>query len=190
MFSRSFGKKPNRNNTTKKKRIIWTIAVILIILVAFFSYFTYVVINEKNAVDNLDYDVTSVTLTSISLNIFSLDITGSINVSISFSNPTDYTTPTIFSDFKWYISPTTSLDDATYCGTGNLTSVKIPANSSINSTIPLTFSLKSISLSLFSDIRTQQFYVIIAGDGNAKIFFDLIPVSKSFVEAEPINTSI
>lgn len=132
--------------TIPRRRARLAIIPIIIVLVAFFAYVAYAANNEKTAMDNLSYTITSASLGSITPDMVNRDVTGSVVVSMRFYNPTGYDTPTFSVDFDWYISSTTSLSDAQNCGTGKLASAKIMAGNHRDSTFTLSFSLNGISL--------------------------------------------
>lgn len=164
----------------KRKREWRAIAAIILVLSTFFTYVAYTVNNEKTAIENLSFTLTSVTIASIEVDFFHFDITGSINASFLFFNPTSYDTPAFTTDFKWYISATTAKEDGQYCGTGTLNLTKISAGNTNNSTTTLTFSLQSISISLLKAIQSQQIYIILEGTVSTWIFFNVVPVSQAF----------
>jgi hypothetical protein len=170
-----------------KRNRVFAIAAILVVLGAFFSYFGYIAYNEKAAMDDLSYTITSASVSNWGPAIQIGDIGVSIDVSMRFSNPTGCDTPIFSTDFNWYISSSTFIGDGQYCGTGNLDSVKVLASSSRDSTFSLTFYLGNVSPNLLNAIQSGQFYLILSGTGNAKIFFDLISVTKTFTQTKSVS---
>jgi len=117
------------------------------------------------------------------------DVTGVVNVTMSFSNSWWWDTPTFSVDFTWWISSYPGFADpmTEYCGTGNIGPIKVPSRDIKRSTLILVFSAKNITRGLWDAVQHREFYIILEGTGHAKIFFDAIPVSKDFREIKSVS---
>lgn len=148
-----------------KKTVV--IGVVCLVIIALLAFGVYTVYGEREAVMNLEVQIYDVSVPRIGLT------SADISVKLRFYNPTQFSTPSFRVEYDIYLADS-------YIGHGSIPDTKVPASSSIIQTMTITVSYLDVAKSLIEALIRGDFSVSVKGTVHARLFFDMIPISRSF----------
>ncbi len=151
----------------KDKGVSTTGAVLVIILLAIVGFFGYNFYQGREAMYNIESEVTGAGIPDPGLT--SVDIP----IEIEFHNESNYDSPSFTASYDIYIG-----DEK--IGEGNLPSIVVPAGRTETATQEITINYEDVGAGLVDVLQTGEFTVTVEGDFKTKVAFGLIPISRSF----------